>query len=147
MKYCISYSNKSHIIDEVDEILIKYDKNKILELFTQLIPQHQTQRVIVEVGGNEVLEDEALIDQLNKIIKIHKEIPFAAGLGGTVFQPKDEGEGSGDNQDEEPDVAAMQGGVVLFHIGRLSVWNGEGANAEWGVSAGGSGRPRRCAGR
>ena len=57
---------------------------------------------------------------------------FAAGLGGTVFQPKDEGEGSGDNQDEEPDVAAMQGGVVLFHIGRLSVWNGEGANAEWG---------------
>ena len=73
MKYCISYSNKSHIIDEVDEILIKYDKNKILELFTQFIPQHQTQRVIVEVGGNEVLKDETLIDQLNKIIKIHKE--------------------------------------------------------------------------
>ena len=45
MKYCINYSNKSHIIDEVDEILIKYDKNKILELFTQFIPQHQTQRV------------------------------------------------------------------------------------------------------
>lgn len=71
MKYCVLYSNTSHIIDEVDEIIIPYDKNKILTLFTDFIPNHQEQRVIVELRDN---YEENLI-ALKKISAIHEEKP------------------------------------------------------------------------
>lgn len=75
MKYCVSYSNKSHILDKVDEILIRYDKNKILELFTQFIPEHQNQRVIIEIRDSTIENGESIIDKIKKIITIHKENP------------------------------------------------------------------------
>ena len=71
MKYCINYSNKSHIIDKVDEILIKYDKNKILELFTQFIPAHLNQRVIVQLIEENNID--TIVNNLKKIISIYNE--------------------------------------------------------------------------
>lgn len=70
MKYCINYSNKSHIIDKVDEILIRFDKNKILELFTQFIPVHLNQRVIIQLIESDV---DTIINNLKKIISIYNE--------------------------------------------------------------------------
>lgn len=71
MKYCINYSNKSHIIDKVDEILIRYDKNKILELFTQFIPAHLNQRVIVQLIEEDNID--TIVNNLKKIISIYNE--------------------------------------------------------------------------
>lgn len=71
MKYCINYSNKSHIIDKVDEILIRYDKNKILELFTQFIPAHLNQRVIVQLIEENNID--TIVNNLKKIISIYNE--------------------------------------------------------------------------
>lgn len=71
MKYCINYSNKSHIIDKVDEILIRYDKNKILELFTQFIPAHLNQRVIVQLMEENNID--TIVNNLKKIISIYNE--------------------------------------------------------------------------
>lgn len=71
MKYCINYSNKSHIIDKVDEILIRYDKNKILELFTQFIPAHLNQRVIVQLIEENNID--IIVNNLKKIISIYNE--------------------------------------------------------------------------
>lgn len=71
MKYCINYSNKSHIIDKVDEILIRYDKNKILELFTQFIPAHSNQRVIVQLIEEDNID--TIVNNLKKIISIYNE--------------------------------------------------------------------------
>lgn len=71
MKYCINYSNKSHIIDKVDEILIRYDKNKILELFTQFIPAHLNQRVIVQLIEEDNID--TIVNDLKKIISIYNE--------------------------------------------------------------------------
>lgn len=71
MKYCINYSNKSHIIDKVDEILIRYDKNKILELFTQFIPAHLNQRVIVQLIEENNID--TIVNDLKKIISIYNE--------------------------------------------------------------------------
>ena len=71
MKYCINYSNKSHIIDKVDEILIRYDKNKILELFTQFIPAHLNQRVIVQLIEEDNID--TIVNNLKKIINIYNE--------------------------------------------------------------------------
>lgn len=71
MKYCVQYSNKSYITEKVDEIIIKYDKNKILDLFDRYIPEHQDkQRVIVDIWDD---SDELKI--LETIIQIHKERP------------------------------------------------------------------------
>lgn len=71
MKYCINYSNKSHIIDKVDEILIRYDKNKILELFTQFIPAHLNQRIIVQLIEEDNID--TIVNNLKKIISIYNE--------------------------------------------------------------------------
>lgn len=71
MKYCINYSNKSHIIDKVDEVLIRYDKNKILELFTQFIPAHLNQRVIVQLIEEDNID--TIVNNLKKIISIYNE--------------------------------------------------------------------------
>lgn len=71
MKYCINYSNKSHIIDKVDEILIRYDKNKILELFTQFIPAHLNQRVIIQLIEEDNID--TIVNNLKKIISIYNE--------------------------------------------------------------------------
>ena len=71
MKYCINYSNKSHIIDKVDEILIRYDKNKILELFTQFIPAHLNQRVIIQLIEENNID--TIVNNLKKIISIYNE--------------------------------------------------------------------------
>lgn len=71
MKYCINYSNKSHIIDKVDEILIRYDKNKILELFTQFIPAHLNQRIIVQLIEENNID--TIVNNLKKIISIYNE--------------------------------------------------------------------------
>ena len=71
MKYCINYSNKSHIINKVDEILIRYDKNKILELFTQFIPAHLNQRVIVQLIEENNID--TIVNNLKKIISIYNE--------------------------------------------------------------------------
>ena len=72
MKYCISYSNKSHIIDKVDEIIIRYDKNKILNLFADFIPNHKEQRIIVDLCFLDYGED---LEALKKVSTIHKERP------------------------------------------------------------------------
>ena len=71
MKYCINYSNKSHIINKVDEILIRYDKNKILELFTQFIPAHLNQRIIVQLIEEDNID--TIVNNLKKIISIYNE--------------------------------------------------------------------------
>lgn len=71
MKYCINYSNKSHIINKVDEILIRYDKNKILELFTQFIPAHLNQRVIIQLIEENNID--TIVNNLKKIISIYNE--------------------------------------------------------------------------
>jgi len=70
MKYCINYSNKSHILDKVDEIIIRYDEKKLLELFTQFIPAHQEQRIIVRLLGDNI---EEINTKLKKVISIHDE--------------------------------------------------------------------------
>ena len=71
MKYCTLYNNTSHIIDEIDEIIIYFDKNKILNLFTDFIPKHQSQRVIIELRDSY----EENLEALKKISIIHKENP------------------------------------------------------------------------
>ena len=71
MKYCTVYSNTSHIIDKVDEIIIYFDKNKILNLFTDFIPKHQNQRIIIELKDD--YEDN--LESLKKILNIYKERP------------------------------------------------------------------------
>lgn len=72
MRYCILYNNKSNIINEIDEIIIRYDKNKILTLFTDFIPKHQEQRIIVDLYES---NDEEDIESIKKILSIHKENP------------------------------------------------------------------------
>lgn len=71
MKYCVQYSNKSYITEKVDEIIIRYDKNKILNLFDDYIPSHQDkQRIIVDIW-----DDSEELKALETIIQIHKERP------------------------------------------------------------------------
>ena len=72
MKYAIQYNNTSHILDKIDEIIVIFDKNKILNLFTEFIPSHQDQRVIIELNSQSYKEN---FDSLKKICAIHKENP------------------------------------------------------------------------
>ena len=70
MKYCTLYNNTSHIIDEIDEIIIYFDKNKILNLFTDFIPKHQNQRVIIELRDSY----EENLEALKKFLLFIKKI-------------------------------------------------------------------------
>ena len=77
MKYCMSYMNTSKYMDEVDEIIVLFDRKRIERLFSSFIPEHQErgQRIIVELRSNSYQEN---LEDLKTIIKVHEEKPELA---------------------------------------------------------------------
>lgn len=78
MKYCIDFNNHSKYLDDVDEIRLKYDKQKIEAI--QYIKEHSHQTIILYIEDTDEFINSKDIDQFSNIAKEDPNLDFKIEL-------------------------------------------------------------------
>lgn len=70
MKYCVDFSQKSAVLDKVDEINLRYDRREIT--FVDFLQEHKNQRINICIDDMTDFINES---QMTRILAIHEKYP------------------------------------------------------------------------